>query len=512
MAVLKSYTCSKCAGVLIFDSDQEFFDCPFCGTKFNVVDFHGDEILSQAKECLNKKSFDVASDKFNAVLDNEPENFEALLGTILCELRIRSIKELADRKIYAGKDLSKVKKLLFNAKKQTPSGESRYFGKILEIINLHEKLTKLEKEKTVISSEETSRKINDKMTETYKEVTQKEINDNYWIAYVIVTVLAVFMIPMAFFVSDIKYVQFYCIAICIGYIICALITAYFRRKNEAAYKPAQHIAGTYNSKLTISDSDYSKACRDLQTMYPSSQRAREKKLELSGAKESRKFSESDINPDEMIICSKCAAKLNLDKSKRVYQCNHCGVAYGVSLFFGLPMEKALDSMNTGHYSDAEQRFENILMIHPSDFEAYLGRILCAGKWTKVSDIDLTDDVSSARESEIKKLIGEALQHSSVDNRPYFETIEKLISLYGNYTENKKKLEELDNELADFDAKAEIYSYAFYEEKDKKKRALERKEIVSKSYPFRVENKKIEDEFIKLRRTLLDMRSDSPITK
>ena len=147
MAVLKSYTCSKCAGVLIFDSDQEFFDCPFCGNKFNVVDFHGDEILSQAKECLAKKSFDVASDKFNSMLENEPENFEALLGTILCELRIRSIKELSDRKVFEGRDLSKVKKLIINAKKQTPSGESKFFGKIMEIINLHEKLSKLDKEK-----------------------------------------------------------------------------------------------------------------------------------------------------------------------------------------------------------------------------------------------------------------------------------------------------------------------------------------------------------------------------
>lgn len=30
MARLKSYTCSKCAGVLVFDGDQEYFDCPFC--------------------------------------------------------------------------------------------------------------------------------------------------------------------------------------------------------------------------------------------------------------------------------------------------------------------------------------------------------------------------------------------------------------------------------------------------------------------------------------------------
>ena len=27
----------------MFDSDQEFFDCPFCGNRFDAVDFHEDD-------------------------------------------------------------------------------------------------------------------------------------------------------------------------------------------------------------------------------------------------------------------------------------------------------------------------------------------------------------------------------------------------------------------------------------------------------------------------------------
>lgn len=51
MARLKSYTCSKCAGVLVFDGDQEYFDCPFCGTRFDVLDFHGKNFrLKREKE------------------------------------------------------------------------------------------------------------------------------------------------------------------------------------------------------------------------------------------------------------------------------------------------------------------------------------------------------------------------------------------------------------------------------------------------------------------------------
>ena len=512
MAVLKSYTCSKCAGVLLFDSDQEFFDCPFCGTKFNVVDFHGDEILEQAKASLEKKAFDAAKEKYRSVLENEPENFEALLGTVLCELRIKSIDELRDRKVLAGRDLSQARKLIFNAQKQVPRDCSRFFGKMLEIIGLYEKLTKLEKESKELSTGDTSQKISHKMVESFKEEQAQKQRDNAWIIYVVFGGLAVLMIPFAFVLKDIMYVRIYFFVLSAIYIIWAVIHSSNMKKTEEAYKPEKFISRSYDTSISMSASDYSKACRELQTMYPASQRAKNKQRELNEASDRSKTSETVIDPDEMIICSKCAAKLNLDKSKRVYQCNHCGVAYGVSLFFGLPMEKALDSMNTGHYSDAEQRFGNILMIHPSDFEAHLGRILCAGKWTKVSDIDLTDEVSASREESVKKMISEALQHSSYENRPYFENLERLISLYETYNDNKTKLDAINNELSEFDARSKVYSYAYHEEKDKDRRSFDRNKILKKSYPYRLENKKIEEEFAKLRRTLLEMRSDSVLAK
>ena len=73
MATLKSYTCSKCAGFLMFESVQEIFDCPFCGNRYDIVDFHAGEVLDQAKACLKQKSFDAAKEKFDQVLDNDPQ-------------------------------------------------------------------------------------------------------------------------------------------------------------------------------------------------------------------------------------------------------------------------------------------------------------------------------------------------------------------------------------------------------------------------------------------------------
>ena len=105
MSLLKSYTCSKCAGILIFDSDQEFFDCPFCGTKFNAADFHEEEIMNQAKESLRKEAFSSAKEKFNLILESDPSDFEALKGLILCEIKTSDLENLDANEIFDPVDI-----------------------------------------------------------------------------------------------------------------------------------------------------------------------------------------------------------------------------------------------------------------------------------------------------------------------------------------------------------------------------------------------------------------------
>ena len=83
MSLLKSYTFSKCAGVLMFDSDQEFFDCPFCGNRFDSIDFHIDEIITQAEESLKEGAFSSAKEKFNSILEKEPSDFLSLKRALI---------------------------------------------------------------------------------------------------------------------------------------------------------------------------------------------------------------------------------------------------------------------------------------------------------------------------------------------------------------------------------------------------------------------------------------------
>ena len=165
MAVLKSYTCSKCAGVLNFDSDQEFFECPFCETAFDVLDFHGDEVIEQARSLLKNESFDAAREKYKAILKYDPKNFEANLGVVLCDLKVTSEDSLEFPDLLPEYDVVNVRKSILKAKRNTGKNGSSYFGKMYELISVKEDVARLRKEESELSSEQIGRKVNDKLVE-----------------------------------------------------------------------------------------------------------------------------------------------------------------------------------------------------------------------------------------------------------------------------------------------------------------------------------------------------------
>ena len=94
MALLRSYTCKDCGGVLNFEGDQEIFACPFCGQEFNFTDFHRDELLNQAAKSLKELRYETANEKYDTLLANNPQDLEALRGMVLVQGMISSIDQL----------------------------------------------------------------------------------------------------------------------------------------------------------------------------------------------------------------------------------------------------------------------------------------------------------------------------------------------------------------------------------------------------------------------------------
>ena len=503
MAKLKSYTCSKCAGILTFDSDQEFFDCPFCGNKYDIVDFHAGEVLDQARALLAQKSFDAAKEKFDLVLDNDPHDFDALLGSVLCMLKLSSVEDLDDRANLDNRDLAQAKKVLTKAKRISAGEKADYFARFISAIENHEKLVKLEREKQELLSGNTKEELNDKMLADFQEFRTKEREALPWGLIITCSVIIIALsISLAVASDDVVTIGFRVLAIFVGIIVLMVGVSNQDEEHDANYRPADRYEEKLDHRIEERKKNYKIALLKMKKILASPSAEEEEPQE---ATHSTPAADAEIDDSQNVACAKCGAGLILDKEKRVYQCDHCGVAYGVSLFFGLPMEKALNALNTGYYKDADQRFSSLLMVDPSDFEALLGRILSAGRWTKVSGIKLSSDLEDVELEEVGKCIEEAGRNASEKDQPFFKKMEELISYFKPYQENKKQLDSLNGAVADMEIKADVYATAFAGANYGEEYKRERQELVSKTYPLQVKRKKLEEDFENVLKGLVDGR-------
>jgi hypothetical protein len=217
----------------------------------------------------------------------------------------------------------------------------------------------------------------------------------------------------------------------------------------------------------------------------------------------------DTDHQETVICSKCAAQLYLDKERRVYECKSCGVAYGVSLFFGMPFEKALNSMNIGNYGEAEKRFENILMVDPSSFEALLGHILCVGRWSRVSDIAFTDVISKEDSPKFRSLFSDAKERLTEADKVFFERFEELLSMLEKISTNSSRLGELKKESEKLESDRRVRAMA---EASTYGNWREMKNVNDEIEQLEKDNRQLNHDFLALKRELVKMKLDCVLVK
>ncbi|MCR5341333.1 MAG: hypothetical protein K6E60_08290 [Saccharofermentans sp.] len=515
MATLKSYTCTSCAGILMSDADQEILDCPFCGNRYDIVEFHADEVLDQANACLNEGSFSASKEKFSQILDNDPQNFDALQGIVLCALKLDSPERLENSDNLSGGDLTEAKKAIIKAKRLSVNEKADYFSKMFSLIKDYEKIVKIEKEKQELLSGDTRNEINEKLLRDFQQFRYEErrasFNSITGGTFKILGMIMLFVtaICLSMYLEDLT-ATFFTFAMCIGAVIM-LIVGVSKKDEEfdAAYDPASDYEKRLNYRIEDHDRSYTIAYRNMKKIREKF--APEDKPQPS-VSEGGPATVADTDAPKDIICDKCGATLGLDKAKHVYQCDHCGVAYGVSLFFGMPLEKALNSINTGNYKDAGVRFSSVLMTAPSDFEALLGKILCAGKWTKVSTIRISDAIDETEIQSVSSLIEEAVKNADDKDKPFFRKMKELVSYFEPYRENRELLESLNGKVADMEIRADVYATAFaganYDDEFKAKR----QELVNKTFPAQFKKKKLEEEFKEIQSGLVEERAACLLVK
>jgi len=475
MAKLKSYSCTKCAGVLNFDEDHELFACPFCGNEFNVVELHKEEVTAQGASALKRLRFDTAEGIFKTVLAKNPRDFGGHLGMILAKGKIASVDNLSDIEKIKGCDIKPAKRALNNARKESSAG-SEYLGKLYDLFILAEKYKDLcaEEDQRTNRARSSFQAIADH--EATVDLDREETKENLG---GIVKEYPIAALPVAIY-SAADYIA--------GEI----------DKKRFASEHKRHIASDHSQAESASSGaekirkKYSETYEELKRLYP----------DVNGQKPAY-ASKVDAEPDPFadvtkdVNCAKCGGRLLLDKEKRLYACSFCGVAYGTSLFFDHPLGKAKRALAAADYTEADQRFSHMLMVDPKDYEALFGRILCAGKWKNIPDIELEDKMVPLMEENLTDRADEAILHSDEKHKEFFSNVQTIVTYYIKWIHLNQDLDSMRKAKKHVRGNSRI-ALSSYSDKEAEAKAFE---IDKKIEDVKMKLKELRGRFDELKRTI-----------
>ena len=467
MALLKSYSCKSCGGILNFDEDQEIFACPFCGEEFNYLDFHRDELLSQAAKCLKDLRFNAAKDKYETLLSGNPRDFEALRGLVLVHGRINSQADLKSLDALRNSNLYAAVKASEDARRiLAGSPEALYFKELTELLEIGIEFRK----KTAAAHNKS-----EEARELYREAAEREKKSKADLTTtgssigigMLIGVGVLLGVLRALLDEDLRgntldFRLFF--ALIFGYgVICLIVLAVFLihryRVRHVIYKlakPSDHLTVGHAAQDSLSGE-----ALEIKRRYEEAYELLEKDDPASRgyAPPPVQKKTPSVNPfvdiTKTVLCSKCGGQLKLDKEKGLFECRYCGVAYGASLFFNNPFEKAKEALMKDDYIEADQRFSHILMVTPNDFDALLGRVLCAGKWKDLDDVSLPETMLPVVSKNLKDRIREAVDHAVNEDRLFFVTFGDLADVLVEYARNEQALKRCENELRAAKSRTEI---------------------------------------------------------
>lgn len=432
MATLKSYTCSKCGGILNYDMDQELFGCPFCGEDFAVGNIHRNELLADAEARMRNLEFRAAREKIDSILEQYPNDPMALRDLILCEGRCNCVENLEHPGRMSSCDFVMMEQAAVEVQERCDAGDKAYFAKLLELIRMADKYNQMSSgvkavphagkgqfKELVKADEAYERSRKNSMTFLFGDPGKGTDQSSTGILVIGgIVVLAVFFIGG-------KKSGFIALGILVAVIVAFLLLTTLIRKLIYRFRTAPHRKGLDN--LHKYEDSSKVELRSIEDSYD---------IVLKRFKQLTPDDEVSVTPsripkipvdfDKKIVCSNCGGNLIVDNERQLYECKFCGVAYGSSLFFGHPFEKALEAMGAGEYNEADQRFVHMLMLDPHDFNALLGRFLCSGKWKKIGDLTLAHSIPQIRLQNLKQRIDEIVSQASDEDREFFADLQKMI--------------------------------------------------------------------------------------
>jgi len=510
VAKLNSYSCSKCGGILNFDEGMELFACPFCGNEFGVVDIHRGEIIAQAEAALRRRKFDTARDIYKTLLVKNPHDFEALLGMILVAGQMLSADAFDDIEKAKGCNFKAARTSLKAA--QAAGSETDYFNRLSELLKLAEdyKNAKMERVEATQDARKSFQSIADMelREDERKERQNDQIKLAFYQLFPYVAWVTVFFTILISASTGKENLAPFIVLLVLALSPLAVFTIryfYYEHKKKTLAAPGERNiayghrqAETLTAKARELSAKYYEKLAQLKALDPT----------VNGYTPPAP-AKVEAGPDpfvdvtKTVTCAKCGGQLFLDKEKRLYECKFCGVGYGTSLFFNEPLKKARTALKATDYTEADKRFQHLLMVNNQDFEALVGRILCAGRWQSIYDIDLEDKLLPFMEDHLTDRTDEAVQHSSEEHKDFFFDMQKIVTIYVKWAHLDQNLKSTRNAVNYVKDNAEIkFDRSNLDRKAERELYEKQNGLKNEITNYKLDMKKLREEFNELKASLI----------
>ena len=426
-AKLKSYSCSNCGGVLNVDRDEDIFDCPFCGARFDVMDFHKRDILDEVKELWKRNEFAAAKKRIEYVLTKNSDDFELLRAYALSVANLTSFDNLNEPKNINLGQTAKLLELLQGDARYSSGKGAPYFAKILEMLPIAREYNELSGQKYTLL----------KRAAVGKAKLDKEKGRRLAGSLGGTTLSGIASIWLIFLLMAVS--PWSLLGIVVVLIVAGVFFGTSYEKIESEYqtniKPYYELrkqARELGEKMEALEKEYKQAFKELEELRPKKEDIKEDIEQVT--KECKPQPDIIVRKSELdsFACSKCGGSMVLDKSRKLYVCKYCGIAYGYSLFFGNMKQKAYEFLKEGDFEEADKRFTQVLAQDPSDPDSLRGRILCAGGWRAFGEMKVTDKFTEEQLKVLRERIDEAKKHFTGTDEFYPAKISMAVNYLKQY--------------------------------------------------------------------------------
>lgn len=164
---IKDHACPSCGGTLRVDIVRQMYECPFCGMTFDYDYFREENVLGLADKALNAGEVYSARQAYEFMLTKEPDNFVALRGISLVDMKMSGVDKLKNVDNYRSANYAAANSTLDKAIEMSRPENKEYFVLMKDMLAAgHEYFRE---DKLIQTEIEQRSKAADKLEEKIKE-------------------------------------------------------------------------------------------------------------------------------------------------------------------------------------------------------------------------------------------------------------------------------------------------------------------------------------------------------